>query len=295
MQEKIEMIIPNRLELLPVVISNAASIAALMGFSKADIRNIELGVEEAVGNIIRYAFEEGEREDIRILFSMKALGLGISVFEKGMPFDPSVVHEFSPEKFKEDLSEEGLGMYLLKQFMDEFSFINHGKAGKETRIFKHLHNRKLEQILDEEETVRVKQEREQEQLPKGSVPFTIRPLKANEAVEVSRCAYTSYGYTYVHEAIYYPERVREMNRSGDLISYVAVNENNNEIMSHCGLEREEDALLPQVGVAATKPRYRGQGCLNGLNVALIDEAKKEDLPEFTGVGSQPISFHRKPC
>ncbi len=288
MQENVEIIIPNRMELLPVVINNASSIATLMGFQKKEIRNIELGVEEAVGNIIRYAFEEGEREDIRICFAMESLGLGISIFEKGIPFDPSVVKEFSPEKFKENLSDEGLGMYLLKQFMDEFSFTNHGKSGKETRIFKYLHNRKLEQMLDKQEKARVEQEREQEQLPKGSVPFVIRPLKADEAVEVSRCAYTSYGYTYVHEAIYYPERVREMNRNGDLISYVAVNEDNDEIMSHCALEREEDAMLPQVGVAATKPRYRGQGCLNGLNVALIEEATKRG---FTGVYGRGISTH----
>ncbi|MCF8229009.1 MAG: ATP-binding protein [Bacteroidales bacterium] len=286
--EKIELVIYNNYDLLAVVIDLAKSLATAMKFEEVDIRKIELGVEEAVGNIIKYAFEEGEREKVKIVFSVESLGLGISVFEKGLPFDPDVIAEFSPEKFMQDLSDEGLGMYLLKQYMDEFSFINHGKEGKETRIFKYRHNRDLEQILNEEEKARAVAEREYEQLPRGSVKYTIRSLQPEEAVEVSRCAYTSYGYTYVHEAIYYPERVRAMNKSGDLISFVALNDENGDIMSHCALEREEDPFLPQVGVAATKPVYRGQGCLNGLNIALLNEARKR---KFTGVFGRGISTH----
>ena len=287
MNEQIELIIPNNSDLLSVVINNANGIATLMGFEKTDIHKIELGVEEAVGNIIKFAFEDEEKENIRIVFSIEDLGLGVSIFEKGMPFDPSIVAEFSPEKFKEDLSDEGLGMYLLKKFMDEFSFINHGKDGKETRLFKYLHNKDVEEILDKEEKAKARQEREEEKLPKGSIKYKVRPLKPEEAVEVSRCAYTSYGYTYVHEAIYHPDRVRLMNENGDLISFVAVSDDG-EVISHCALEREEDRPVPQIGVAATKPRFRGQGCLNELNIALIDEAKRR---KFTGIYARCITTH----
>lgn len=286
--ETIEMIIPNNYDILPVVIESASKIAGLMGFDDQDTRKIELGVEEAVGNIIKYAFDKGDRSTVRIVFSLERLGLGISVFEKGIPFDPSLVAEFSPEKFNKDLSDEGLGMYLLKQFMDEFSFINHGKQGKETRLFKYLHNSDIEQLMDEAEKEKALQEREEEKLPAGSIKYSVRRMLPEEAVEVSRCAYTSYGYSYANEAFYYPERVREMNATEDVISFVAINRENDEVMAHCALEREEDRQIPQMGVAATKPRYRGQGCLNNLNVALLHEAEKQN---FTGVFAYCISTH----
>ncbi len=285
--KEITLTIPNQIELLPVVLQIASEISKLMGFPRSEQNKIELGLEEAVGNIIRYAFDEGVLDSIKVNFKISALGLGISIFEKGMPFDPGLIKEFSVSKFRTDFSDEGLGIYLMKKFMDEYEFVNHGKAGKETKLFKYLGYRNIEKVLDNNALLEAKEERKAESLPKGSVEYEIRKLNPEEAVEVSRCAYTSYGYTYVNDFVYYPDRVREMNNNGDLISFVAVTKEN-EIIAHAALEREDDRLVPQIGVAATKPKYRGQGCLNKLAYAMIDDAFDQ---KFMGVFARGITTH----
>lgn len=178
-------------------------------------------------------------------------------------------------------------MYLMKKFMDSFSFQNLGKQGKETRLFKYLDQSKVENLLSKEDLEKVQGEREAESLPKGSVKYTVRMLKPDEAVEVSKCAYASYGYTYVHEDIYYPERVRALNKSGDLLSFVAVKDDG-EVISHAALEREDDPLVPEFGVAVTKPRYRGQGCLNAISIYRKEKARDFN---FMGIYGKGITTH----
>ncbi|MCF8233857.1 MAG: ATP-binding protein [Bacteroidales bacterium] len=287
MNKEVKITIPNDLSFVELLITAARKASVLLGFQESEIRQIELGLEEALTGIINNAFEAGEETTLDVIFSLERLGLGIKVREQGMPFDPGLIPEFSPEKFKEDLSENGLGIYLMKQFMDEYAFHNLGKEGKETRLFKYRQFDDLESLLDTEELEKAKNEREAETLPKGSVAYDVRLLKPEEAVDVAKCAYASYGYTYVHEAIYYPDKVREMNESGDLISFVAVKEDG-EVIAHAAFEREDDRQVPQFGVAATKPRYRGQGCLNALNITMMEYAVEK---QFMGVFGRGITTH----
>ncbi len=286
-EKQVIITIPNDLMFAELVIENARQSARLMEFADKSIREIELGTEEAISNIIKNAFEEEQEETIDVIFNLKQTGLEIIMKEKGIPWDPEVVSEFTPEKFKESGSEEGLGMYLMKRFMDSFSFENLGKQGKETRLFKYLDQSKIENILSNEELQKAEEERKAEKLPKGSVKYTVRMLKPEEAVGVSVCAYASYGYTYVHEDIYYPDRVRALNKSGDLLSFVAIKDNG-EVIAHAALEREDDPLVPEFGVAATKPRYRGQGCLNAISIYRKKKAKEFN---FLGIYGKGITTH----
>jgi len=76
--------------------------------------------------------------------------------------------------------------------------------------------------------------------------------KKSRRIEISQCAYRTYGYTYIMENIYYPERLIEMSKSAELISAVAVSDKNDEVMGHCALEcfgRKKD--IPELGMAFT--------------------------------------------
>lgn len=286
-RNKIKLTIPNDLIYLPVVLNAVRNMAEIMGFEQEDILQLEGGTEEAIANVIKYAFEDDEDATFDMIVEMHQLGLNIIIKEKGIPFDPSLVHKYSKETLKKDLEQKGLGTYLMKQFLDDVSFHNLGQEGKETCLFKHLNNKQIQDLISKEEMEVVESEKDQERLPKGSVKFIVRRMKPEEAVEVSKCAYSSYGYTYINENIYYPDRVRELNKTDTLISYVAVTETN-EIIAHNALEREGDSMVPEKGVAFTKPKYRGQGCLRQLSITLMEEAKKR---HFTGVFSKGITTH----
>ncbi|MCD4698018.1 MAG: GNAT family N-acetyltransferase, partial [Bacteroidales bacterium] len=73
----------------------------------------------------------------------------------------------------------------------------------------------------------------------------------------------------------------------DFISFVAVTDDD-EIIAHNAFERREDYSVPEIGVAFTKPEYRGRGCLNKLTIALLEEAEKQ---KFIGIFALGITTH----
>lgn len=258
-----------------------------MDYNPHDISQIELATEESITNVIEHAFEEDEDADFQVIYDEKPLGLNIIIKEKGIPFDPALIPEFNASAVSNEYEAKGLGTYLVRNLIDEVKFLNLGKEGKETHLFKYINNHNIEQLMDNDERALAEKEKKEEVLPKGSVKYSIRRMKPEEAVEVSKGAYSSYGYSYVLEHIYFPERVREMNLSDELISFVAVA--GNEVIAHAALEMEEaDKSVPQLGVAFTKPKFRGQGCLNELASAIMEDAFRRNL---TGVYARGITTH----
>jgi len=286
-KNQVTLAIPNNFTFLPMILNMVRNMADIMGFEQESIYQLELGTEEAVSNVIKYAFEGREDENFKIILEPITLGLNIIIREKGEPFDPSLIPKYSKKSLSTDLNEKGLGPYLMKQLFDKVSFHNLGKEGKETILFKHINNKQIHKLITEEELSIVEKEKSGSPLPKGSVHYSIRRMKPEEAIEVSKCAYSSYGYTYIHEDIYYPGRVRALNQSDNLISFIAVTQQN-EIIAHTAFELLEGDLAPELGVAFTKPKYRGQGCMNNLTKELLSEAGRRN---FIGIFARGVTTH----
>ncbi len=284
---EIRLEVPNDIRYLPIILGNVSGIADMTGFKKGDISAIELGTEEAVSNVIKHAFNPDEKVYFSVIIQPETLGLRIIIKEKGIPFDSTLIPQYKPEDLSMSEDIKGLGTYLMKQFIDEVKFCNLGKEGKETHLFKYMTTQSIDRLMNQSELETAEKEKKAEKLPKNSIHFDVRRMAPDEAVEVSKGAYSSYGYSYVLEHIYFPDRVREMNQQDELISFVAVTES--EVIGHCALEVEEaDPKVPQLGVAFTKPKYRGQGCLNRLADACLEEAR---IRNFTAVYARGITTH----
>ena len=52
--------------------------------------------------------------------------------------------------------------------------------------------------------------------------YSIRRMRPDEAIYVAQCVYRAYGYNYPNGDLYYPERIAQLNRTGELVSAVAV-------------------------------------------------------------------------
>lgn len=284
--ESVKLTIPNKMAYLPLVLSAVREMAEMIGFDAEDIYKLEMGAEEAVANVIQYAFEESDDAEFDIIFERQPMGLNIVIKEKGTPFDPSQIHAYSRETLADDLEQKGLGTFLMQQFIDKVLIRNLGRGGMETHLFKHLNNKPVHEVISAQELAEAEQSRHDEALPKGSINYSVQRMLPAQAVEVSKGAYSSYGYTYVHEDIYYPDRVRELNNAGKLISFVAVTDRQ-EIIAHNALEIE-DGMPPELGVAFTKPKYRGQGCLNHLLPALLQEARGR---HYSGIYARGVTTH----
>ncbi|HPF21720.1 MAG TPA: GNAT family N-acetyltransferase [Syntrophomonas sp.] len=260
--ECLSLTIPNHMRYLPLILDSTGAYARMLGLDDKQIRDVTLGVEEAVVNVLEHAFDEGEQASFELVFQQVPLGMQILIRDQGMPFDPQELAKMADAAFFGE-DTRGLGLYLMYRFMDEVSFVNLGKNGKETRLLKYLGRIPEAFVASPSEA-----EHPQENIPS----YQIRRMLPHEAVEVSKCAYMSYGYSYANEHVYYPERLRQLNEEGKMVSFVAVTDSG-EIIGHVALIFDDsDPLVPVSDDAFVKPQYRGAGCLNDLGRALVQWA-----------------------
>lgn len=120
------------------------------------------------------------------------------------------------------------------------------------------------------------------------IDYDVRLMEPKEAIEISKCAYRSHGYTYFDDHIYYPERIVELNNNSMMFSAVAVTPDN-VFMGHAALVLENPAdSIAEMTFAFVNPEYRGAGCLNRLTEFLFDVAIERD---FDGVYAYAVTNH----
>lgn len=83
---------------------------------------IDLAVDEACSNVIDHAYSGDEQGEIRIKLELDERGLRLSIQDDGAPFDPDCVIEPDLTSPLETRCERGLGVYLIRNLMDEVTY-----------------------------------------------------------------------------------------------------------------------------------------------------------------------------
>jgi len=279
-----QLTIPNTLDYLPVALAFAEAAARVIGFDDERCMQVRMAVEEGVSGIVQHAYKPGVRDTVRIICSRTSLGMEIRLYDKGLPFDAARMVEYRPQADLKEQDGHGLGLYLMRAMMDEVSFVNLGRQGHEIRLHKYLPHQNITEVAQAELTPYAKQPK-----PERIVTtFTIRRMRADEAIDVARCMYRGYGYSYMSDHVYYPERLVQMNRDDSLYTAVAVAEDGN-IAGTCALIfTKEEANVAEIGQAVVKPEYRGNKALELLTDHLVAEARQRGLH---GVFAQAVTNH----
>lgn len=84
--------------------------------------HLNLVLEEAVTNIIFYAFPKQTESEITILAELLNHSLLLTITDCGIPFDPTKVAEADITLSTEERPIGGLGIFLIKQLMDEVKY-----------------------------------------------------------------------------------------------------------------------------------------------------------------------------
>ncbi len=279
-----KLIIQNNIESLPEAEACVNSIAELIGFNSHDNKQIQLALEEVLTNIIKHSFAPGQLEDINIDFQQVSLGMKISIRVRGIPFNPALFPVYSRKELKERYNDRGLGTFLIREIMDECSYINHGHEGMEVILSKHLPFKSIEDLIMAGGAEKLPEFPEKH--PK--LQYSIGPMRTEEAVDISRLAYYAYGYTYPYENIYYPDRIARLNEDGTLCSYLARMEDGS-IIGHSALIRNSlSGNNLEIGIAFSNPEFRGMGIMNRLWEALIIKAKADKV---CGIYAMTVTTH----
>ena len=273
---------------LPAVRSFVREIALTAGLLPGEADKMTLAVDEAVSNVIEHALLPEDKDVFDIVCKVSPFELEVVVKDKGYPFSPEKVEEFSVEEILKGKEPSGLGLFLMKHSVDDITFHNNGFGGKEVCLIKYIDHKHIEKYFKDPDVKPYEKPSGPVQGPAKKISYRVELLNTENAIEVSQCAYRTYVYNYVHELIYYPERIAEMNKSKKLISAVAINEDTGEIASHAALVVSRGKNIVELGVAFTKPEFRHQGCFNRICKYLMSVAKKE---EIKGIYATAVTIH----
>jgi serine/threonine-protein kinase RsbW len=265
--------LPNKLEYLDMAQLFVRETAKKIGFSGNLLNHIDLAIEESVTNVMKHTFDAEENRTFDIICENTGNGIKIIIKEMGLPFDPSNVKKFQPADNLDDANASGLGLFLLDKVMDEYSFHNLGIEGKETHFIKYLPNSKELSELN----LQMAEVIEEPKIIQEKIEYSVRGMEDHEAVEISRCAYKSHGYSFFDEHIYFPEKLVELNNDNTMISAVAVTKDN-IFMGHAALlyQYPEDTIA-ELTFVFVNVEYRGQGAFNKLIEYLFNAPKKRVL------------------
>lgn len=88
---------------------------------------INLVLEEALSNVIFYAYEAGSSQEIHIEIEYVAPRLKITIKDTGKAFDPTQKEDPNLHLPVEERPIGGLGIFLMRKIMDEISYERLGK------------------------------------------------------------------------------------------------------------------------------------------------------------------------
>ncbi|MCE5281858.1 MAG: ATP-binding protein [Deltaproteobacteria bacterium] len=274
------------LSCLPIAQLFVRETARSWGCPESDLYRFDLVIEEAVANVIEFAFEDDENSTFDILCDPLSDGIRVTIRERGLPFDPSQLPSYNAEADIDSRSNRGMGIFLMKEMMDEVTFNNLGAGGKETIFVKRFRTApaaRQEALMDPDTPLpdagRPKRE---------AVSYTVRLMEPQEAIEISKCAYRSHGYSFFTDHIYYPEQIVEMNRNGHMLSAVAVTDDG-KFMGHGALVYPfQGSRIAELTYIFVNIEYRGQGCMDRLCNFLYTVPKPSTLD---GIYTYSVTNH----
>jgi len=274
------LFIPNAPFYIEPACRYVAAVAGQIGFDDLQTQDISAGLQRALTALLRYSFEPNESASVELVSERIPAGLRLSLRDQGLPFSPA-------EGGSGDAETES-PLYGLNAYFDEVRFQNRGRDGKEIILTKHLPD---PSITDDTAACAWDSSEEPGSRRRNASAedhCTVRRLKPSDALEVSQTVYRAYGYSYPHDYVYYPEKIAELNRRGDIFSAVAVAENG-EIAGHCSLRRwEENPRIAEMAQGVVKPQFRSRGCFAQLTEYLIDVARGQGL---AGIFGEAVTTH----
>jgi len=115
-------VINNQIEELSSLAEKIEELAEKWELSPALAMNINLVLEEAVSNIIFYAFTDHDEHKIGISVSVDNNQLNIIITDNGIPFNPLQQQQPDLDLPAEERPVGGLGIFLILQIMDKVDY-----------------------------------------------------------------------------------------------------------------------------------------------------------------------------
>lgn len=235
--------IPSHDLFVEPVLSFISSYLKKLGVFSQRYKNISEIIEKAIFLVIKKDVGVHAEHFIKITVFGSDGKLIIKILNSGAP----VLTSDLARLLSSTAQNKDIGKYV-----DKFSLENLGRLGQaitlEIKLGQETFSTKEAAPVKHNEELIVKEE-----------DFEVRLLREGEEGSLSRLFYFVYGYDYINEFVYYPEKIKKMIRDGNLISVVAALKNG-KLLGHGGLQKWNDAppiYEPCLGI--TDPTVKSKG------------------------------------
>ena len=117
-----EITLNNNIEQIPQLAEYVETVCEAMEFDAATSMQMNLAIEEAVVNVMNYAYPKGVQGDIKIMAQANDQRLKFTISDNGMPFDPTTRQAVDTTLTAEERPIGGLGIHLITQLMDSINY-----------------------------------------------------------------------------------------------------------------------------------------------------------------------------
>lgn len=118
--------LPNDVQEVPRLAAFVEDICEVAGFDMGTTMKMNLAIEEAVVNVMNYAYPSGVKGEVRIEAGVREGYVEFVISDDGIPFNPTEVEDADTTLSAEDRQIGGLGIFLVKHFMDivEYKYVD---------------------------------------------------------------------------------------------------------------------------------------------------------------------------
>lgn len=114
--------LPNDVNTIPQLNEFLDTFCEEGGVDMETTMSLNLAMEEAVVNVMDYAYPEGTEGSVSIEARLDDTGITFVIIDSGIPFDPTAKEDADTTLPLDERNIGGLGIFLTRQIMDEIEY-----------------------------------------------------------------------------------------------------------------------------------------------------------------------------